>query len=99
MIRSLSVIYVGGGGLLEKPRMRSEGGSQELRNKRRRRWTLFASIIVRARVPEYRKFRRKSAISAGGGGVMRRKRRIDSAVSCTCSKSFEISGYPQAGAE
>ena len=54
---------------------------------------------VRARVPEYRKFRRKSAISAGGGGVMRRKRRIDSAVSCTCSKSFEISGYPQAGAE
>ena len=79
--------------------MRSEEGSQELRNKRRRRWTLFASIIVRARVPEYRKFRRKSAISAGGGGVMRRKRRIDSVVSCTRSKCVEILGYPQAAAK
>ena len=68
MIRRGSVIYAGGGGVLEEPR-RSQGGSQELRNKRKRRRSLFVGIYDKNTVREYIIPRRVSVIYAGGGAV------------------------------
>ena len=70
MIRRSSIIYAGGGGVdLQETKMRSQGCSQELRNKRRRRRSLFVGIYDKNTVREYTIPRRVSVIYAGGGAV------------------------------